>query len=66
MKINRAYSRHWENGCDFLGHIFWKRAFCFFAPPKQTLFLAISNENIFSKTQDAGLGAKVGPSKGLE
>ena len=54
-----------------MGVIFWgtfseKRAFYLFAPSKQILFLTISNENIFEKTQGTRLGATVAPNKGLE
>ena len=54
-----------------MGVIFWgtfseKRAFYLFAPPKQILFLTISNKNIFEKPQGTRLGATVAPNKGLE
>lgn len=43
-----------------------KRAFCLAVPPKQMLYLTISNENIFFKTKGTRLGAAVAPNKGLE
>ena len=64
--INRAYFRHWGHGCNFLGHIFWKKGILFLATPKQKSFLTVFNENIFSKTQGVRLGAKIEPYKGLE
>ena len=53
-------------GAMFQGTFSEKRTFCLLAPAKQKSFLTISNENIFSKTQGAKLGAKVAPNKGLE
>ena len=61
-----AYSGHWGHGCVFLGYIFWKKAFCLFAPPRQVLFLTIFNENTFPKIQANIKGAIVTPNKGLE
>ena len=64
---NSAYSRHWRHGGNFLGYNFWKKkAFCLLAPTKQKIFLTISNENIFSKTQGTRLGVKVAPNKATE
>ena len=63
---SRANSRHWGHGCIFLGHIFWKKAFCLLASPKQMSSLTISNENSFSKTQGTRLGAIVALNKCLE
>ena len=66
IMVIRAFSRHWRHGYDFLGHTFWKKAFCLLASPKQKSFLTISNENVFSRTQGAKLGEKIVPNKGLE
>ena len=43
-------------GAFFGAHFLKKKAFCLLAPPKQMLFLTISNENIFLKTQGTRLG----------
>ena len=65
FSVNRAYSRHWGNGCVLQDIFSEKSTFCQLAPSKQMSFL-ISNENIFFKTQDTKLGALVAPNKGLE
>ena len=66
FSVNRAYSRHWGNGCVLQDIFSEKSTFCQLAPSKQMSFLIISNENIFCKTQDTKLGALVAPNKGLE
>ena len=66
FSVNRAYSRHWGNGCVLQDIFSEKSTFCQLAPSKQMSFLIISNENIFCKTQDTKLGALVAPIKGLE
>ena len=53
-------------GAIFYGTLSEKRAFCLLSPPKQNLFLTISNEKIFSKTQGARFGAQVAPNKVIE
>ena len=50
----------------FLGQILWKKAFCLLAHPKYMLFLSISDENIFFKTQGTRLSVIVAPNKSLE
>ena len=57
-----AYSRQCGHRCVIWGTFFGKKCI-FFAHtlPKQMPFLAISNKNIFFKTQDKRLGAIVAP-----